>query len=323
MRMIRNTLALTLLIATQAWAAPAWKAGDKLEIKWGSSWYKGEVVEVDGERYKVRYDGFSSKWDEWTGADRLRPRATASDAPAPATTSASSKASASSAAGATYTFPAAPAGAGGLDGAWLRTESFFMGTSLTLTNHVWFFTANGRVARAPAGGFDPAAFARAESTTISWAGHYRIEGGKLIVDWVDGSKPTAYNYARGPGDEIKIAGIGASRVRPFPAGTRFEGAFAGGASAGGAASSTTLNFSRDGSFSRDSVGSVASTSARSEVSAGAQAQRSGSYAFDGYTLRLTEADGAQQAYTVAAFGKPDSQGRPEYLYIDGGMLARK
>lgn len=323
MRMIRNTLALTLHIATQAWAAPDWKAGDKLEIKWGSSWYKGEVVEVDGERYKVRYDGFSSKWDEWAGADRLRPRAAASDVPAPATTPAPSKASASPTASATYTFPAAPAGAGGLDGAWLRTESFFMGTSLALTNHVWFFTANGRVARAPTGGFDPAAFARTESTTTSWAGHYRIEGGKLIVDWVDGSKPTAYNFARGPRDEIKIAGIGASRVRPFPAGTRFEGAFSGGASSGGAASSTALNFHRDGSFTRDSVGSVASTSARSEVSAGSQTTKAGTYVFDGHTLRLTQADGTQRVHTVAAFGKPDGQGRPEYLYLDGGMLARK
>lgn len=315
MRLSAKCLALCVLITTQAWAASDWKTGDKLEIKWGSSWYKGEVIEVDGERYKVRYDGYGSRWDEWTGADRLRARAE----PASEAKTSRPKATAAS----TYTFPAAPAGAGGLDGAWLRTESFFMGTSLTLNNHVWFFTPNGRVARAPTGGFDPAAFARAESTTTSWAGHYRIEGGKLIVDWVDGSKPTAYNFSRGPRDEIKIAGIGASRVRPFPSGTRFDGVFSGGASAGGAASSTALNFHRDGSFSRDSIGSVASTSARSEVSAGSQTTKAGTYAFDGHTLRLTEADGTQRVHTVAAFGKPDGQGRPEYLYLDGGMLERK
>lgn len=316
MRTIRNTLVLALLITAHAWAGPAWKAGDKAEIKWGSSWYKGEVVAVDGERYEVHYDGYGSNWDEWAGADRLRPRA-------PVAESAQAGLPAAAKPAKSYTFPAAPAQAGGLDGAWLRTESFFMGTSLTLNNHVWFFTPNGRVARAPSGGFDPAAYAKATETPHRYAGHYRIEGDKLIVDWVDGSKPTAYNFARGPGDGIKIAGIGASRVRPFPTGTRYEGVFAGGASAGGASSSTALNFHHDGSFSRDSVGSVTSTSARSEVYAGSQARRAGTYAFDGHTLRLTEADGSQRAYTVAAFGRPDAQGRPEYLYLDGGMLARK
>ncbi len=317
MHMIRNTLALALIIAAQAWAAPAWKAGDKLEIKWGSSWYQGEVLEVDGERYKVRYNGYGSRWDEWTGADRLRARAVSASGATP------SPPKAGVASASAYTFPAAPAGAGGLDGAWLRTESFFMGTSLTLNNHVWFFTPNGRVARAPSGGFDPAAYAKATETPHRYAGHYRIEGDKLIVDWVDGSKPTAYPFARGPVDAIKIAGIGASRVRPFTAGTRFEGGFTGGASAGGASSSTSLHFHRDGSFSRDSVGSVTSASAQSEVYAGSQARKAGTYAFEGHTLRLTEADGSQRAYTLAAFGTPDGQGRPEYLYLDGGLLARK
>lgn len=266
MRTIRNTLVLALFVTAQAWAGPAWKAGDRLEIKWGSSWYKGEVIAVDGERYKVHYDGYGSNWDEWAGADRLRPRAPAAESAQAASPAAAKPAK-------SYTFPAAPAQAGGLDGAWLRTESFFMGTSLTLNNHVWFFTSNGRVARAPSGGFDPAAYAKATETPHRYAGHYRIEADKLIVDWVDGSKPSAYNFARGPGDGIKIGGIGASRVRHFPAGTRFEGGFSGGASAGGASSSTTLNFHRDGSFSRDSVGSVSSTSAQSEVYAGSQARK--------------------------------------------------
>jgi hypothetical protein len=148
MRTIRNTLVLVLFVTAQALAGPTWKAGDRLEIKWGSSWYKGEVIAVDGERYKVHYDGYGSNWDEWAGADRLRPRASAAESAQAAAPAAAKPAK-------SYIFPAAPAQAGGLDGAWLRTESFFMGTSLTLNNHVWFFTPNGRVARAPSGGFDP------------------------------------------------------------------------------------------------------------------------------------------------------------------------
>jgi hypothetical protein len=48
--------------------------GDAVDIRWGSSWWKGRVKQKDGKRYFIGYDGYHSGWDEWVTAVRLRPR---------------------------------------------------------------------------------------------------------------------------------------------------------------------------------------------------------------------------------------------------------
>jgi hypothetical protein len=45
---------------------------DKVQIQWGASWYAGTILDQRGAQYLVRYDGYSSAWDEWVGPDRLR-----------------------------------------------------------------------------------------------------------------------------------------------------------------------------------------------------------------------------------------------------------
>lgn len=47
--------------------------GDKFEVQWGGKWYAATVLETDGSRTKIHYDGWSSSWDEWVTKDRLRP----------------------------------------------------------------------------------------------------------------------------------------------------------------------------------------------------------------------------------------------------------
>jgi hypothetical protein len=49
-----------------------YKTGTAVEIKWNNTWYKGSVLEIKDEKYKVHYDGWSSSWNEWVGKDRLR-----------------------------------------------------------------------------------------------------------------------------------------------------------------------------------------------------------------------------------------------------------
>jgi hypothetical protein len=46
--------------------------GSKVEIKWGSGWYKGSIIDTKSDKYKVSYDGYNASWDEWVKADRLR-----------------------------------------------------------------------------------------------------------------------------------------------------------------------------------------------------------------------------------------------------------
>ena len=39
---------------------------------WKNKWYKSEILEVSGDKYKVHYDGWDSKWDEEVDATRIR-----------------------------------------------------------------------------------------------------------------------------------------------------------------------------------------------------------------------------------------------------------
>ncbi|WP_161604246.1 DUF4261 domain-containing protein [Roseiconus nitratireducens] len=48
------------------------EVGDKVRVKWGSRWWDGEIIEIDGDRFKFSYEGWSSQWDEWKKADQLR-----------------------------------------------------------------------------------------------------------------------------------------------------------------------------------------------------------------------------------------------------------
>ncbi len=59
-------------------ATASYAAGDKVDVNWKGSWWKGEVVAVKGDKFRIHYVGWSATWDEDVGADRLRaPTATA------------------------------------------------------------------------------------------------------------------------------------------------------------------------------------------------------------------------------------------------------
>src|SRR5690606_25074298 len=78
-------------------AQASYQRGQPIDIWYGSTWYAGRVLEVRGTNYKVSYDGWSSSWDEWVDATRLRARSlaaqgAASDAPPQASSEASFRA---------------------------------------------------------------------------------------------------------------------------------------------------------------------------------------------------------------------------------------
>ena len=62
--------------ASAAPSAPAmtFSAGDAVDVQWKSSWWKGEVLEVKGTKYRVHYVGWSSTWNEDVTPDRVRAR---------------------------------------------------------------------------------------------------------------------------------------------------------------------------------------------------------------------------------------------------------
>ena len=79
---MRNILvALLMLVLPFAAMSQAYTKGTKVQIKWGTTWYKGSIIDVKGEEYKVTYEGYASSWDEWVKADRLKLPGTAAAKP--------------------------------------------------------------------------------------------------------------------------------------------------------------------------------------------------------------------------------------------------
>lgn len=48
--------------------------GALVQIEWRGDWYPGKVLQREGARHLVTYDGYSKTWDEWVEPARLRAR---------------------------------------------------------------------------------------------------------------------------------------------------------------------------------------------------------------------------------------------------------
>jgi len=70
---ILGALLFILLIPHGAEAALC-RVGDRPQVLWGGKWWNARVIAVNssGTKCKIRYKGYSSKWDEWVGASRYR-----------------------------------------------------------------------------------------------------------------------------------------------------------------------------------------------------------------------------------------------------------
>ena len=46
--------------------------GDQIKVEWKGSWWDGKILEIDGERHLITYNGFDSSWDEWVTPERIQ-----------------------------------------------------------------------------------------------------------------------------------------------------------------------------------------------------------------------------------------------------------
>lgn len=54
---------------------PAYRPGEYVWVRWNGTWYRAQVLSVAGkDRFHVAYQGYSAKWNETVGPDRIRPR---------------------------------------------------------------------------------------------------------------------------------------------------------------------------------------------------------------------------------------------------------
>ncbi|MEO6305431.1 MAG: hypothetical protein ABIP51_19875, partial [Bacteroidia bacterium] len=70
--------------------AQTYKSNDKVSIEENGKWYPGYIMEVNGEKYKIHYDGYDPKYDTWVTTARLKSLGGSSQV----TTSSANKASA-------------------------------------------------------------------------------------------------------------------------------------------------------------------------------------------------------------------------------------
>jgi hypothetical protein len=49
-----------------------------IEVEWGQDWWPAEILQINGDKYRIHYTGFDASWDEWVGSDRIRSRQQAS-----------------------------------------------------------------------------------------------------------------------------------------------------------------------------------------------------------------------------------------------------
>jgi hypothetical protein len=62
--------------AVEAAPAAACAIGSQIDVLWNDSWYASTIIagpNAEGQ-CQIHYDGWESSWDEWVGADRMRPR---------------------------------------------------------------------------------------------------------------------------------------------------------------------------------------------------------------------------------------------------------
>ena len=46
--------------------------GQQVKIEWNGSWWDGQILEINGDQYLITYNEYSSDWDEWVDASRLK-----------------------------------------------------------------------------------------------------------------------------------------------------------------------------------------------------------------------------------------------------------
>jgi hypothetical protein len=209
------------------------------------------------------------------------------------------------------------AAAQNLDGLYLMTR--ISGGSLEMATYYFHGAA---VVRNPVGstrGLDVQAERAAHPNDV---GTFGLQGGQLTLNFPDNNHQARYEKMNG--------GFGwdggiFSPVDIFKPGTTLDGTFTGGNSVGSGAvmASSDITFNRDGTYSRDSIGTFSSKNSTSEVSGGSQGADRGRYRIDGTALHMTPNGGKEIVYTTFPWDDGTTGPTPRAVYMGGAMMTRK
>ncbi len=173
-----------------------------------------------------------------------------------------------------------------LDGLFLTME--YRGGGYTPT-YYWFLADGRALGVAPAGGLTAADFQAGCQSQPASCGRFTQAGEQVSITMNGTTRTVKVNAAPGG---YQVNGLATIRAEPMPPGTKLNGRYSGNGprvavstgSGNSVASAHSYEFKPDGTFSRESVGSVR-TSASSATSVNAAG---GKYKVSGNTLELSE-----------------------------------
>ena len=46
--------------------------GEMIKVEWNGGWWDAQILDINGEKYLIHYNGFDSSWDEWIDTTRMK-----------------------------------------------------------------------------------------------------------------------------------------------------------------------------------------------------------------------------------------------------------
>ncbi len=180
----------------------------------------------------------------------------------------------------------------------------------------WIYLgSDGTVIKDPKFGVDPVSLDEEKKKNAGKTGKYVVNGNKMMITWENG-KTAEWAVEQKAGVFSSIDGGSTGRQLPLPANYRLTGQYSAESILPSVSSSTTLAFSKDGSFSQTSFGGV-NTASGSSVS---QDIQEGSYNISGNTLRLNYSNGQKIISMIAVWALPEGK---KFLVINGGVFPQQ
>jgi hypothetical protein len=177
----------------------------------------------------------------------------------------------------------------GLDGLYLQMKFAFGNFQ---EKHYFFLPAGRYLAAVPDGELSAAGLDRACSKAPAKCGTYAVQGANLVLTPSQGKAETL-SLEKSPNGDLKIGGLFAKRVTPFPAGSKLDGTYSRVASAGRVSAARTYSFRPDGTFSTSGLGAVTTERGVGK----SQSAETGTYRLSGNVLELVA--GGQTTRVIA------------------------
>lgn len=165
-----------------------------------------------------------------------------------------------------------------------------------------YFSNDGVLVRNPKHGVDPLDPAKEKADNAKNTGTWKIEGNKILVSWSDG-KQASWSFEKEKGVMSIIDGGIVTVQSGMPADYRLEGKYAALTVLPNVSNSQTLVFKKDGTFSMNSTGAIAT----SDVSSVASSDKEGKYTITGNTLTLTFGNGEVKKSVITIWDMGDEK----------------